>query len=339
MINQENQIDIYSKLTGILKSKFSEYQKHQIKTDVRSLRFACPYCGDSQTKLSAKRGNLYFDTGFFQCFNCGQRQTIINFLKRFNQEVSTGLFVDIKKVNNEQTKKSLSGYNHDIIEIQKYGINKRELMKKLGLKPTYKEHPFISERLLNHRINNIAFKGNDIYLFNLIDDSVIGYQVKKHFKNGSIYQKYNMSKMYDEVIKKTVDENIKEYDKLSLVYNFFEVDFSYPVTIFEGPIDSWFLRNSICSSSVNVKLPFLEENKNTRFFYDNDSIGKKKMIEKLEQGKKVFMWESFIDDFTIDVYLKDLNDIVKHFYKIGKIKQLEKLDMYFTNNIYDSIFI
>ena len=138
---------------------------------------------------------------------------------------------------------------------------------------------------------------------------------------------------------KTVDENIKEYDKLSLVYNFFEVDFSYPVTIFEGPIDSWFLRNSICSSSVNVKLPFLEENKNTRFFYDNDSIGKKKMIEKLEQGKKVFMWESFIDDFTIDVYLKDLNDIVKHFYKIGKIKQLEKLDMYFTNNIYDSIFI
>lgn len=341
MISSDSQKELHDKVTHILHKKFNDYQKQQIKVSFDSFRFACPYCGDSKTKLSAKRGNLYLDTGYYFCFNCGVRQTAINFFKRFSQDISIDSFSEIKRANNEQIKKSLKDYNTDIIAIQKLAVDKSLIMKKLGLQPCYKEHPFVQERLLMHRIDNLAFKGKDIYIFNLLgEDKVLGFQIKKFFGNNSQYHKYNLSKIYSDILKDDSKESeLREVDKISLIYNFFDVDFSKPTTIFEGPIDSWFMRNSIGASSVNVNVDFLNDCQQSRFFYDNDAIGKRKMIEKLEVGKTVFAWELFLDEFNIDVYLKDMNDIARFFNKKHMIHHLTNLDKFFTSDIYDSIFI
>ena len=66
--------ELRTQTTNILRKEFpSSYQKQQIKQDVNGLVIACPYCGDSTTRLSMKRGHLMMKgkwSGFYKCCNC-----------------------------------------------------------------------------------------------------------------------------------------------------------------------------------------------------------------------------------------------------------------------------
>ena len=90
------------------------------------------------------------------------------------------------------------------------------------------------------------------------------------------------------------------YNKLSHFINILNVDFSQPVTIFEGYFDSHFFPNSIGVIGVNTDITFLlkDESLNLRFFYDNDSDGYKASNEKLKMGYKVFLWKLLFKDIV-----------------------------------------
>ena len=67
MINNET---LYDKIQEILNSKFNQPEKRKIEVHDKDMTFACPYCGDSQHDSRKKRGNLFYDTWFYHCYNC-----------------------------------------------------------------------------------------------------------------------------------------------------------------------------------------------------------------------------------------------------------------------------
>ena len=129
-------------------------------------------------------------------------------------------------------------------------------------------------------------------------------------------------------------------NRLSLIFNVMHVDYGRDFTIFEGPIDSFFIDNSISLTGVK-KEPFdFDELPTARYFLDNDNAGKRKMCEKIEKGKSVFLWSKFIEDYKLTnrKKIKDLNDLVILAYK-EKLPILKNIKSYFSSDPLDMLFI
>jgi len=127
--------------------------------------------------------------------------------------------------------------------------------------------------------------------------------------------------------------------------------------MFEGPIDAMFINNSIGLATAGRSTEEFDEIPTIRYMFDNDETGKKKMMEKLKRGKKIFMWGKFFDETKLDVkwekYLKsidknerdkypkeigDLNDLIRVTYYL-KDKCISDLSKYFSNSKLDAYYL
>jgi hypothetical protein len=342
-MNAKLMVTVEAEIQKILNQRFDNPTKQAIKKTSTTYRFACPYCGDSE-HAHKKRGNMFLETASYFCFNCGKHATMLNFFNFFKTRLDIRHITEIREVMNTQIKKSFSAYNDDIKHIQQYALDKKWLFKKIGLKGVMKSHEFVKKRLIHHRLNKIARKGNDIYILNLLDDThVLGFEIKINAlapNKKSYYKKYNISKIYEEFVDDEYDiDAVKELDKISLLNGFFDVDFNKPVTIFEGAIDSWFYHNSMASSSVNNDTSFLDDNPNTQYMFDNDSAGKAKMIKKLKNGKRVFMWELYLSENKLPDDIKDLNELIIFLHRKKQLHKAKLISKYFSNNSFDCVYI
>lgn len=131
---------------------------------------------------------------------------------------------------------------------------------------------------------------------------------------------------------KELIERARTVDPISHVFGIGFLDFSLPITIFEGPMDSWFWPNSVGLCSLENKFPF--EVDNIRFWYDWDKAGKEKTSGLLGEGFTVFNWGAFLEENDITKNRKwDLNDIVVHLRSTGK--KIKRFENYFTNDALD----
>lgn len=140
-------------------------------------------------------------------------------------------------------------------------------------------------------------------------------------------------------------DELSRMNKLSTIFGILKVNFEEKLTLFEGPIDAKFMKNSMGLASVGRDKQAFLELPYKRFFLDNDKAGKRVAIELLRKGHEVFLWRKFIKDFQIDKYLideddkdKDLNDIMKLCYKY-KLDAHKHFDEYFTKSPYSIILI
>ena len=132
------------------------------------------------------------------------------------------------------------------------------------------------------------------------------------------------------------------------------VDFQRDVTMFEGPIDAMFIKNSIGLATATRSTEEFDEIPTVRYMFDNDDTGKKKMMQKLKRGKKIFTWEKFFKDtkinMTWDQYISsvsknerdkypkqigDLNDLVIASW-LTKNKCLSNINEYFSDSKLDA---
>jgi hypothetical protein len=136
-------------------------------------------------------------------------------------------------------------------------------------------------------------------------------------------------------------EEIASMKKLSTLFGIMMVNFQEDVTIFEGPIDAMFMQNTLGLASVGRSTEELDEIPTVRYMFDNDEPGKKKMLEKLKRGKRVFMWSKFIKENNLNIYkkkIKDLNDLVMVSWE-SKSKCLNKVNNYFTDSRLDAYYL
>ena len=342
---------IIDKVVRVLNHSHFHPEKKQILEGRDRLNFACPYCGDSTTSPRKKRGNLYWNDLYVHCYNCSAHVSLDTFLKDFNQNFEGEDRVEILNYIKDNRRNTSYGESLDFYlfdKIKELALTFDELALGFNIYPinslTYRAYPYLKSRLLHHKLNQFAYdpRKKELYIFNLTaDDKVIGFQTRDLDGNGPKYKTWNIQRIYDRL--KTPlnlpEEDLDNINKISMLFGILTADLSRDFTIFEGPIDAMFMTNSIGLTGVKKQIVDFNDIHTARYFFDNDSEGKSKMMEKLKSGQTVFLWDKFLKDYNIpSKKIKDLNDLVKYEFK-HRTGCLADIDKYFTNNHLDLIFI
>jgi hypothetical protein len=97
---------------------------------------------------------------------------------------------------------------------------------------------------------------------------------------------------------------IKNNDNL-LVYGFDTVDISKTIYLFEGPLDSMFINNSLAAAGSSLS-KLINSELDLVFCFDNEKRAKEivELMEKIiKHGRKIVIWDNTYD-------AKDINDII-----------------------------
>lgn len=358
VIDKDFKIKIEQAVQIILDNAFISGPKTKIKGMHDRINIACPYCGDSVTDKTKKRGNLFWNTLFYHCYNsgCNTHKALHDFLKDFGGgDISGGDRIEI--INfiklTSGTRVSAKELEFDLfIKLKELSIPKVKFYEMTDSRPIVKNGPgynILKERLLIHRLDEFAFRENRLFILNLTNDkkNVIGYQIRKlNVKGANKYLTFTLESML-----KKCNFDLSEYDsilldklnKLSTIFNILRVDFNQTLTSFEGPIDSMFMQNSIGQSSISRDMDMFSNIPTIRYLYDNDKSGIDEARLQIRQGKTVFLWQKFLKEQDLNKFkdiekLKDLNDIMILCFKY-KLNAHKHINNYFSSDAIDMFFI
>ena len=340
---------ILPKLQAILKSRFPNNPTRQrIRVFKDRINFAAPCCGDSAHSDFKKRGNIILTGAFrntYKCHNCGAHMSLNKFFQTYGQELSLD---DITYISNNKATYSFNNgidssinYLYDVSAIEDLAIDREQFKTALGLENTdtaNEGHFYLINRKqykFEHFLYSVKFK--KLFVLNLTPDGkIFGMQVRSldKFHKGPKYKTYSLSKIYSEIFKinKEIPDDI---NSMSMIFNILRINYELPVTVVEGPMDSFLIKNSIalCGAGKHMSFPFY-----TRYMFDSDKTGLKHSIEYINEGYEVFMWDKYRREIGApDKEKWDMNDILLWADK-NNVK-LPQLDNYFTADELDVILL
>jgi hypothetical protein len=229
---------------------------------------------------------------------------------------------------------------HDTAELVKWSVDRSEIEEKFKLVPLDRTKVFVYlKKRLQPDLTRFSWNNDkqQLYIFHLIPNTtrVLGYQIR-NFVSTPKYLTFKLSRIYEELGKDVTDE-VLALDDISSAFGILEMDLTKPVTVFEGPLDSFLYKNSIATCSSNIDSPI--QLSTLRYMYDYDKAGREAALEKLNEGKTVFLWKKLFHDSGIDEPVKkmDLTDLVV----LAKRKNIQfpRLSNYFSNDKYDAYWI
>ena len=351
-----DKIYIQGILQNIVNKEFSNSIKRKMAVYSDRVNMACFYCGDSTKNKHAKRGNLYFNTLVFCCFNCDKKTTFDRVCKDFNEQIDPDKKLEmIEHLNSVMT---YSDYEGDFVDAKfddLIDLSELERVFSQDLTPISDFKPIqvnggVYKYLIGRGIpaefhKNIYqakfWKNEDehewiIVMLNRRDDKVLGLQIR-NLKEGKrrMFKIYNYENLIEWInigkeIGNELDINqLVVYNKLSYYFNILNVNFSSRITVFEGYLDSLFFPNSIGLVGVNTDYRFLENNDlEIQYFFDNDEAGYKKSEEKLKEGYPIFLWKKLFEDI---VDKKKSQDPFSLLHRVSKVKDINKLSTLVPN--------
>ena len=329
-------------LQDILRNSHSSTEKHEVLNKPSRWNFACPYCGDSSTDSRKKRGNVYTDKLYFKCYNCGKYRDLYGFMRDFAKRLETEEMVFIRKTESEGKKTASFDpfYLFDRALIQQISIERAEIEEKLNLVPAKdsKIRVYLEKRFQpNLEIFSWNQARQQLYIFNCVPgtNKILGFQIR-NFKSTPKYLTFHLGRLYD-ILEREREEGTQDLEEISTMFGVLEADFRKPITVFEGPLDSFLYPNSVATCSSNIDFPI--DLSSLRYLYDYDSAGRDAAMQKLKEGKRVFLWKKFFQEAGIHEPKKkmDLTDLVV-FSRSNKHK-LPKLGDYFSQDKYDAYWI
>lgn len=350
-------------IISILTNEHDHPQKHRVKRRRNRLQFACPYCGDSEKRMTKKRGNLFWDGLFFHCFNGGCPSPHVDFatflydfgLSKEEIRDRFGSFSLLKKFSKDRAKSSpfkkeritdnsVKGDIFKLIVDKSIPVSTfAKITKARKVDKDSKMFNYLKGRNQHKNLGKflVDTKGN-LLVLNLTADKrgVIGFQ-KKLFRDDIPYVTYDIQRMYQELLKQELGESEDmtfRLNQMSTIFNIMSVRLTGVLTVLEGPLDSFLFPNSIALASAGKDTSRFEQLPRTRFMFDNDDTGKKYALEKLNKGLPVFLWKKFITDFEIKERIKDFNDLVNYSVS-NQLQIMNKIDQYFSNYEFDSFYL
>lgn len=357
MKTKELNENILELVLQILDENHSVKEKKIPNVKTNQIEMTCPVCGDSKKNHSKKRGILYLDSFKYYCWNgdCTAKYwSIFKFLNFFNKKISN--IEQIIHISDIVKNSKLQRTHTKLVDSSEYfeylynnSVTHFELKKFYGLQDidTCKwGKEFLKSRALIRFRENFLFKTNkfgnrEVWVLNKIDENntIVGLQIK-NIDFSVKYTTKNFQTLNEEMGKTLSNTDpyfLEKCNNFSTIFNIFNVDIENTLTVFEGPIDAMFLKNSIATAGASKLKDFFDDLDNVRFFFDNDKTGKTNSISKIKNGKRSFMWKKF---FTENNYnktdIKDLNDLVLYVVNNIELKEsLKKINDNFSSSKYD----
>lgn len=374
-----DKVYIKSLLQEILNKNQPDLRRRRIIERDNELVTNCIICGDSSKSDGYKnpRAHIYYSNMRYVCYNSSECScSFTSLLKKFNVDMDLTKKLELydyidQNVVYTHNKNDVQFDNldklfnvEDLMEFYKNDINHKITdLKPLDANSTVGKYIIQIRKISNvtdifQGVYHISptWKQNIIVFLNKVNNKVISFQVRNILDGDKRFFKiYDFSKIYKEMYPNTDldDQERISYDKLSHFYNIFNIDFTQPVNMFEGYIDSLFLHNSIGMIGLNTDLSFLlkEDGIELRFIFDNDKPGQDKARKMLDEKHTIFLWNKFFLDY-LDNYkgklnkyelmlkLKDIKDFNALALKFKKpISQLFDFSKYFSNDDLDIYYL
>lgn len=369
------------KILEVLKVAHVDDRKLKVIEHQDRLQYSCPICLDSMKSPGTSkgmRGNLYFKNLTHICFNEGCNMSFTRLLKTFNVSIDLEKKVDIYNYIDSNAKYSRKDDDFVLKRLDKlmnineisefFNTHPETEFKNFGpIKKNSKVFQYLKyERLISDFTNlyeadyhiSKTWIESVIIILNKSGDKVLGMQVRnlKGEKKKRLFKTYNFEKLYNILHPDDPLDEIEalSYNKYSNFYNILNVNWEKPVTIFEGYLDSIFYPNSIGAIGINSMedMSFLLDNDDDlqlQFFFDQDNIGVRKSIQKLDEGYRVFLWQKLVeklisnkkDKYEAKKYalkIKDLNRLSQEMKNDDPYNKL-KLWTYFSNDEFDKLYL
>jgi transcription elongation factor Elf1 len=281
--------------------------------------FSCPICGDSEKDKKKSRGYLYNKKGStnFHCHNCNLTYGYNNFLKNFDYSLYSEY--SLEKLKDRKAK--------PVDELQEF-INKLKTPMFIktsplkGLKKVSQLHhdhfckQFIEKRKIPNPFHaKLFFCPNFFSWSNEVVPGKFTAETIEYDEPRLIIPFVNkeerlhafQGRALDDKKSKTKYITIVNDDSELKVYGLDIVDFEKKVYVFEGPIDSMFIPNSIATAGGDLVSTIKDLPKDKLVIvYDNEprSVETKKKLEKaIINGYNVCVWPTNLTS-------KDVNDMV-----------------------------
>lgn len=309
------------KYVNLLSSRLPKFKKKGKTT----YNFRCILCGDSETSQSKARGYFYEKKGkmLYFCHNCHASMTLGSFLRDHDPQLYKEYSLEKYKDRTSETP-----LEHDITDtrLPKYRTEGplASLKKISQLEPFNPVKRYVAGRKIpsdfhyklffcpkfKEWVNTLIpgkFDPKDdeprlIIPFLDREGNCYGFQGRSFKKDGIRY------------ITIILD------DSKPKVFGLDTVNFTKPVYVTEGPIDSMFLPNAIAmaGADMNDKLFDGVDKSLITFVYDNEPRNEqivKKMASAIEKGYNIVIWPESLKS-------KDINDMVlEGFNPVGMVKE------------------
>lgn len=280
--------------------------------------FSCPFCKDSESDKRKARGYVFAKKGntVYHCHNCNITYGFANFLKNLDFQLYSEF--NLEKLKDEKPKEQLD--LEEFVAKMKTPVFLQSGPLK-GLKKISQlsaDHPckqFVSKRMIPNPFHAKMFFcpkffrwSNEIMPAKFDDEALL------YDESRLLIPFFNKEKEMHAFQGRSLDPDSKtryitivNNETVPKLYGLDEVDFSKKFYVFEGPIDSMFVPNSIATAGGDLVSAVKDfPKKNMVVVYDNEprSIQTRKKLDKaIINGYNVCIWPS-------NLVHKDVNDMV-----------------------------
>lgn len=318
---------IQKKYIDLISDRLERFKWEGAYQDIARCR--CPLCGDSKKSKYKTRGYFYTTSNgnyAYKCHNCGARVSLLEFLNIMDNSIAqnyrreTFLYKknygwDTEKISdsngsllNTDLFKQTVSFNDSVPDAIKAldsdialdYLQRRKIPEKYWKDLYYTDH---FQRWVNTNISSGKFQ-------KLVEsDKRLIIPFRTHKKKIYAYQGRTLEDSYLRYI------TINEYKK-PLVYGLDRCNTKEKVYIFEGPIDSMYVENSLACAGANLKR--LAGLSNAVFVFDNQprNVEIVKIIEELLKSNPNISMCLFPDN----IEEKDIGELVESGYSLVDVK-------------------
>ena len=280
--------------------------------------FRCHICGDSETHKNKARAYIYEKQSkmLFHCHNCGATSSVSNFIKSVDQNLYNEY--QLEKLQNNKSPERIDLENF-VAKMKPPVFTKsgplKGLKKVSQLSPENKIKKFVSDRLIPNPYHAKLFACPNFMNFTnqLIPGKFEDEAVLKHDESRLLIpffdKNLNMHAFQGRTLKNAATKYITIVlnDDVPKIYGLDTVNFDKTTYVFEGPIDSMFIPNSIATAGGDLVSSLKGYDKRDKIIvYDNEKYSKetvKKMQKAIYNGYSICIWPDNIDK-------KDINDMI-----------------------------
>lgn len=304
------------------------------RKDKALYNFRCPYCGDSKRDKSKARGYIFEHKGYlkFKCHNCNVTRPLSLFLKDISPDLYEQYLVEKLKENKFQpTEKFVS-------QIESFGLRRMDKFEPL------KELKKVSQLDANHPAKlycvkrMIPFKEH----FRLYYCQKFYVWVNKHIPGK--FSEQILAQDEPRLVIPFIDTRgyvfavtgrafsnksiryitVKFDESQPKIFGLDQIDFKKKAYIFEGPLDSLFIPNSLAFAGSAGDLKGLPITEDSCVCMDNEPRNKEivaRMQQLVEDGYSICVWPS-------DIEHKDVNEMIMAGYSQQQVKDIIDSNQY-----------
>ena len=270
--------------------------------------FRCPHCGDSKKSKTKARAYLYQvkNDMFFKCHNCGEGQSLGNFLKFLDPKKYEQYLLERYKGSAPSTPKPKFDFKPTKFEQIDY-FDKLTKISELDDKHPAKK--YIKNRLIPNEYLDKLYLCNKFMAFvNEVKPNTFPHTKGEHARliipfycvdcKPFAFQGRAFCKEQPKYLTIKFDENKQK------VFGLDKINLQEHIYIVEGPIDSMFINNCLAAGGADLKLNVPPEN--VTYIFDNEPRNKeiiKRMYKVVDENYNVVIWPN-------DLQLKDVNEMI-----------------------------